>query len=161
MGDKDKISELPGSRDTDLETMRGKLVVRDLSVQEMLRLVEAIEADPFPVQIDLLEVTTRRVLDKDQPKVDDEYPKLVVNGTSLELTAFALKDVDREQPHEEIPETFCTVADLGPLRILGSHLHSFSQTRKCRWLALPCGNFQRRRMGIGRRRCGPLLDKRS
>ena len=95
LGDKDKISELPSSRDTELETMRGKLAVRDLTVQEMLRLVEAIETDPFPVQIDLLEVTTKRVIDKDQPKVDDEPPpKKVVVNASLELTAFALKDVE-------------------------------------------------------------------
>ena len=40
----------------------------------MLRLVEAIENDPFPVQIDLLEVTTKKVVDKDQPKVEDEPP---------------------------------------------------------------------------------------
>ena len=48
--------------------MQGKIAVRDISVQEMLRLVEAIENDPFPVQIDLLEVTTKKVVDKDQPK---------------------------------------------------------------------------------------------
>ena len=75
--------------------MRGKLAVRDISVQEMLQLVEAIENDPFPVQIDLLEVTTKKVIDKDQPKVDDEPPpKKVMVNASLELTAFALKDVE-------------------------------------------------------------------
>lgn len=95
LGDKDKISELPSSRDTELETMRGKLAVRDISVQEMLQLVEAIENDPFPVQIDLLEVTTKKVIDKDQPKVEDEPPpKKVMVNASLELTAFALKDVE-------------------------------------------------------------------